>query len=57
MSGDETRPGAAPVPDEAEESVPFETPTSTAPIPACRTTRWPAWRSMAGGARLTPVTC
>lgn len=26
MSGDETRPGAAPVPDEAEESVPFETP-------------------------------
>ncbi|MFJ4199733.1 FAD-dependent oxidoreductase [Streptomyces sviceus] len=26
MPGDETRPGAAPVPDEAEESVPFETP-------------------------------
>ncbi|MCQ9130261.1 FAD-dependent oxidoreductase [Streptomyces hilarionis] len=26
MSGDETRPGAAPAPDEAEESVSFETP-------------------------------
>ncbi|MET9457871.1 FAD-dependent oxidoreductase [Streptomyces canus] len=26
MPGDETRPGAAPVQDEAEESVPFETP-------------------------------
>ncbi|MFJ2721848.1 FAD-dependent oxidoreductase [Streptomyces sp. NPDC087437] len=26
MPGDETQPGAAPVPDEAEESVPFETP-------------------------------
>lgn len=57
MPGDEARPGAAPVPDEAEESVPFETPDTYGAYPACRTTRWPAWRSMAGGRRLTPVTC
>ncbi len=53
MPGDEARPGAAPVSDEAEESVPFETPDTYGAYPACRTT----WRSMAGGRRLTPVTC
>lgn len=57
MPGDEARPGAAPVPDEAEESVPFETPDTYGAYPACRTTRWPAWRSMTGGRRLAPVTC